>query len=673
MSEPVKNSERHLLPVELRADLAGRLHNLGKLKHWLMAVAEACQNSIDSIRDSGREGGLEVEIQRAADLLGKTDKNGSIENIIVRDDGDGFNAVNFTSFCTPDSLLKSKRGGKGIGRIACLQVFDRIQVASTYQDGEKWSLRELELKRVFPFLVATEPSEGGPGFATEVRLLGLRQEHSGNASSGLEKVAEWLAEHFLPALIDKPKWLRSFTVRDGTQKRDITRFIDSKAQWNEQFSIRNYSFHVVCYALPQVSTTDQVRLIAGGRVVHSNTVKIEHYVPHLATVSDDRAHILLVHSPFFDEHVNDARNGVSFSDEADQTLLGITAAEFRERLGTVFRTRLADRLAQSTKKMRLRVEEIVNKKAKHYRPLLLAYFESKEFLTLSHSARSEDILSSLDSFKRRDADNLRKESRRLARLASDAEGYRDNAEKLVASIDAHKKTVLAEYVVLRKLLLDRLEQIISARDDGKGHLEAEIHDLIFPRKTDTESQPGTDHQLWILDDRLESHRYLASDKPMDGIRGDRPDLLIALDHPGAFASDPFSSSAGYERIVLVEFKRALEDLANVKLEELPHRQMMRYGEAIENGKAMQLGSKRPIRVTPNSRFYLYAICDLTLNPKLLHRLRREDGFISSPTGDGAFAVMVEGRYYVEYIGLDKLLEDAKARNQAFFKKLGMEI
>ncbi len=477
---------------------------------------------------------------------------------------------------------------------------------------------------------------------------------------------------FSQPLIDKPKWLRSFTVRDGKQEWDITHFIESKAQWNEEFSIRNYGFRVVCYALPQQSSTDQVRLIAGGRVVHSNTEKIEHYVPHLATVSDDNAHILLVHSAFFDEHVNDARNGVSFSDDGDQALLGITAAEFRDRLSSVFRARLTDRLAHSTEKMRQRVEDVVSNEAKYYRPLLMAYFESKEFMTLSHSARSEEILSSLDSFKRRDADNLRKESKRLSRLAADAAEYRDTAEKLAAGIETHKKTVLAEYVVLRKLLLDRLERIIGARDDGKGHLEAEIHDLIFPRKADTESQPGTDHQLWILDERLESHRYLASDKPMDGIRGDRPDLLITLDHPGAFASDPFSPSAGYERIVLVEFKRALEDLANVKLEELPHRQMMSYAEDIENGKAVHFRSKRPIKVTSNCRFYLYAICDLTLNPNLLNRLKRHDDFLLSPTGNGAFAVKNEGRYYIEYIALDKLLEDAKARNQAFFSKLGIE-
>jgi hypothetical protein len=31
-----------------------------------------------------------------------------------------------------------------------------------------------------------------------------------------------------------------------------------------------------------------------------------------------------------------------------------------------------------------------------------------------------------------------------------------------------------------------------------------------------------------------------------------------------------------------------------------------------------------------------------------------------------------GRYYMEYISLPKLLDDAKARNRAFFRRLGLE-
>ena len=237
-------------------------------------------------------------------------------------------------------------------------------------------------------------------------------------------------------------------------------------------------------------------------------------------------------------------------------------------------------------------------------------------------------------------------------------------------MDVQKQVALAEYVSLRKIVLEHLEDLLNIRDNGKASLEKEVHNLIFPQKTYTESDPGTAHQLWIIDERLESHKYLASDKSMDGSKGDRPDLLIALDRPGAFASDPFSKSKGYERVVLVEFKRALEDLATASTDDLPHRQMMRYALQILEGKAVHLGTGRPIKVSADARFYLYGICEL---PKpMLERLERDEQFTLSPTGDGAFAVKNNGRYYLEYISLTKLLEDAQARNQAFFSRLGLE-
>jgi hypothetical protein len=157
---------------------------------------------------------------------------------------------------------------------------------------------------------------------------------------------------------------------------------------------------------------------------------------------------------------------------------------------------------------------------------------------------------------------------------------------------------------------------------------------------------------------------------MDGKRGNRPDILIALDRSGAFATDSATETQPYDRIVLVELKRALEDLATVSTDDLPHRQMTRYARQIEKEKAVHLKSKRPIKTTIDARFYLYSVCDLS--KPLLERLASDEGFILSPTGDGAFAVSSDGRYYMEYISLPKLLDDAKARNRAFFRRLGLE-
>lgn len=660
-----------LAPVPLRQELVGRLRNMGKLRHWQMAVAEAVHNALDSIADSGRSCGISVEIERGSDLA--TDGGGSrpVKAIVVRDDGVGFCDENFLSFCTPDSRQKEKGGGKGLGRLTCLQAFRCIRVHSVFKGADGWRERELVLQCESPVLQAKESASSATAFSTEVRLEELRPEFEAGATVGFDQLAEWLAEHFLPALVERPEGLASFALKEGKENVELTRLIEGASEWVQRFVVGRYEFRAVCYGVSSNGKGDMVRLVAGGRIVHANTRPLEFYLPHLASISQARPHLVLVYSSFFDEHVNDARNGVSFAEEGDGVLLGLTAPQFREACGGALKVSLGKALEKSVDEFKARISEVVGKEAPYYRPLLLGFFGSKEFTGLSTSSRDEEILGALDTYKRRDAMKLRQESRRLARARSGEgeEDYVESARKLADQIETQKKVALAEYVSLRKIILERLQQLLEIKDDGKAYREAAIHNLVFPQRADSESAPGTDHQLWILDERLESHNYLASDKAMDGKLGDRPDLLIALDRAGAFGSEPVSESRGYERLVLVEFKRALQDLAGVATDDLPHQQMMRYARQISDEKALHLGSGRPIKVAVDGRFYMYAICEMSA---ALLRLLEESGFTPSPAGNGAFWVTNRGRYYIEYISLPKLLEDAQARNVAFFKRLGLE-
>lgn len=669
MSTDAANDGVKLAPVQLRQDLTGRLRNITKLKSWQMAVAEAIQNAMDAIVDSGRSGRILIDVERMTDLAASGSGKQPVKTIIVRDNGAGFNDSNYLSFCTPDSLHKLKRGGKGLGRLTCLQAFQRIRISSIFKNGHGWRERNLVLQCETPQLLESEAPTEKAEFSTEVRLEELRSDFETGASVEFNHLAEWLAEHFLPALVERPKWLESLILKDGKDEVDLSRVIEGGAQWTQKFKIRDYTFRVVCYSVTSDSKKDMVRLVAGGRIVQANTKHLEFYLPHLASISKKEPHLVLIYSPFFDEHVNDARNGVSFEEEDGGVLLGVTAPEFREACATALKTNLGSHLEKAIEEFKSRIATVVSKEAPYYRPLLLGFFESKDFTKLSTSSKDEDILGALDSYKRRDAIKLKQESRRLARLKSEGDDYWESARKLASQIETQKKVALAEYVSLRKIVLERLEQLLEAKDDGKAYREAAIHNLVFPQRSDTESNPGIDHQLWILDERLESHTYLASDKPMDGGQGDRPDLLLTLDRPGVFGCEPFSKSRGYERMVLVEFKRALEPLEGVATDKLPHQQMIRYAGQILDEKALHLGSLRPIKTTADARFYMYAVCELS--DAFLKRLVQQ-GFTPSPTGDGAFWVTNQGRFYIEYISLPKLLEDAQARNLAFFRRLGLE-
>lgn len=654
----------------LPARILDRMRNLTRPKNWYMAVAEAMKNAMDSIEGSGRNGKIEVTLIRGSALLTEDGKAPPIRDVIVRDTGAGFHQRSFDSFRTPDSAHKAQRGGKGLGRLVCLQTFQWIEGTSVYQEGDVRLHREFRLQCSDPEISHRVQNPAPDNSGTEVRLMNLRDEYQSGTAFEFDRFVNWIAQHFLPALVDRPAWLTEIKLVDGEQSVDLMSKISGGALWAEEFTLKNYRFVTSCYSLDHDERGDQVRVVAGGRVVDANTRGIDHYLPHVESVCENDGHVLLIRSQYFDEHVNDARNGISFADEKeDLSLLSVTLTQFRNEVTSVLQKRLASRIKRSDDLLRARVRETVRKEAPNYRPLLEGYFESKEFSALTMGCRDEEVLTSIDVFKRRVAAGFKKESRRLAKLHAESDGYAEAAKQLADQIEAQKKVALAEYVSLRKIVLDRLSDLLNARGDGKAHREANIHNLIFPQRTDSQNSPDFEHQLWILDERLESNQYLASDRPLKGNKGDRPDILVALDTPSVFASHDGAKAKGYDRFSIVEFKRPLLDVATAATDDLPHRQMMRYARQIAEGKTVHAGTGRAIKATADARYYMYAICELPAS--LLERLQRDEDFTPSPSGEGAYSVK-NGKYYLEYISLDKLLEDAKARNAAFFRRLDLD-
>lgn len=62
--------------------------------------------------------------------------------------------------------------------------------------------------------------------------------------------------------------------------------------------------------------------------------------------------------------------------------------------------------------------------------------------------------------------------------------------------------------------------------EGKYPSEGTVHDIIFPRKGDSFATDLEDHNLWIIDERLNFTSFVSSDKPLDGGKSDRPDVLV---------------------------------------------------------------------------------------------------------------------------------------------------
>src|SRR5262249_24476783 len=156
--------------------------------------------------------------------------------------------------------------------------------------------------------------------------------------------------------------------------------------------------------------------------------------------------------------------------------------------------------------------------------------------------------------------------------------------------------------------------------------------------------------LWIIDERLAYHAYLASDKELRSVpvvtsdAKHRPDIII---FNSAFAFT--GHQAPYRSVIIVEFNQPpREDYAD---NEKPVIQVYDYVRRVRNGLAKDRAG-RPLNVGAQVPFYCYIICDIT--PKL--KMIAED-FDLTPTPDaqGYFDFNAKFSAYIEVISFDKLV------------------
>lgn len=119
----------------------------------------------------------------------------------------------------------------------------------------------------------------------------------------------------------------------------------------------------------------------------------------------------------------------------------------------------------------------------------------------------------------------------------------------------------------------------------------------------------------------------------------------------------------YQSVVIVEFKRPERNEYPAK-DENPVEQVLRYVRKIKEGTAKDKDGKT-INVG-SIPFYAYILCSLT--PRIKSIADNHD-FVKTPDNEGYFRYHQSAGCYIEIVSYDKVLNDAKKRNRAFFDRL----
>lgn len=683
---------------EFSINFPGRVNNfqLSSTKP-LIPLFEAIVNSINAIDERSQNEGKAVNGKITIRILRKgettlpfsnsaDDSQIDISGFEIVDNGCGFNEENLESFTESDSSHKMNIGGKGIGRFTWLKAFKKVEISSRFKEANKWKNRSFDFdisqKGILDHneVLSRNISEK-IDFETKVRLLDYRKEflkYLPKGKNDSSKVMHQIIQHCIVYFLNVH--CPSIHLIDGNTDYDLNKTFKEIYATDEKqatFQVEGEAFSILHVKIEskiyERELSNKFLLCANSRQVLSR--KTEKLIPDLNRAFYDHykfSYAGIIRGRYLDEFVNPAResfnipeNGSS-DDEENSTLTNeITMKKILEAAAEEVKKYLHKELFEVATKKKERIKDYIIKKAPRYRAILRYVPEKLECIKggLSENELDDALNKIKREFDHENEENLRKLVRDRIKGCITKNDYAQKEAELIERIAESNKSELAQYIIRRRITLDYFEHVLKLQSDDKFSKESEIHNLLYPMKTTSDRVPNEAHNLWLIDERLAYFSYIASDKPLDGKNGNRPDILM-LGNPAAFTDEDTMDKIS--SVVIIELKRPMRD--DYSETDNPIDQMIKYVRQIRNGRA-KMDDGRNILADEQTRFYLYAICDIT---RTLAEILEGRDFRHTADGMGYYSYNQNLNSYIEVLPFNKVYIDAMKRNKILFRKLGFE-
>ena len=529
----------------------------------LLPIYESIVNSIISLCKTEREEKkIEVIIERQQDKnkpLDLFDRHPEpIKNVTIIDNGEGFTESNFLSFKKPFSKVNKKYGCKGIGRFTILAMFERMDVVSIYQENGQW------YKRAFSFDAKHEIyndckiplADGAHNAQTKILLAECHNKQLlPYTAKNAEEIAKGIMEHcFIYYLSNNLPQINIQEVDSSGNVVSISvgNYFKLEAKDKEKnIKIRNEEFKLYVVKTEQVTTRkyNYVSLCANSRKVGGKRELAKYdslYAYPIAENGESKYLDIYVVSSYLDKHVNNQRTGFRIPESWDGSGfydLQETEISMEEIMKSIAEAvaELYEKYAFETKKRNIKeVKEYITKFAPQYRSFIyrndileamppnLSDEKKDEYLHKVAYQENRKIEEKIDQFIQLKEINDRQIS--------------DIIES-IKSRTAYNSDALADYVFRRKAILRLFAKMLDKKENGEYELEKMIHNLIFPMGLTNRELTYQYHNLWLLDDRFSTFRFIASDKSITSytqIKSAKEPDLVLIDKEKDLVGNPIS-------------------------------------------------------------------------------------------------------------------------------------
>ena len=673
--------------MSIQTNLAGRLRNTSlPYNHGLMPLFEAIINSIHSIEELNenfKKHLISVEINRSTqtslELDDAKENNDVIDSFTITDTGIGFNDDNFTSFKLLDTDHKALKGCRGVGRLLWLKAFNKVVIDSTYLLNGEYK------RRKFNFTVkngVSKPEEQAilqAKHKTSVSLIGLEKSYRTASPKTLKSIAKSILEHCMWYFV-REGGVPKIIVIDGNEKIDLDALYEDymhASAVSESIQIKDKIFEITHIKLrTSTNKNHTISLCAADRLVKEENItgKILGLSNKISDQNGEFIYACYLSSDYLTEKVRSERTGFNLEETTDGFFAKeeISLKDIRENLYPKISEFLAESLNTNIIAGKERLDSFISDKAPRYRPIISRIPEDQKYIDPNLTDKELDLHlhKQLYEVERNILD--RGHNILQPHFGENAEVYNNRVKEYLDAVSDIKKSDLANYLCHRRVIIDLLENAIRQKENGDYSTEDIIHKLIIPKGVESNELFVGDCNLWLIDEKLVFHDYLASDKsirsmPISGNNtGKEPDIIAlnVYDNPILMSE---SQNLPLASITVVELKRPMRNDATAGEDKDPIEQSISYLNRIRKGNA-KTANGRLIPNSDNIPGYCYVVADLTDTVK-----KRCEILNLTPTSDfmGYFGYNTNYKAYIEVISFDKLVDSAKKRNKAFFDKLGL--
>ncbi len=668
--------------------------------HRFQPLFEAIENAFNSIEErvlvepSFQEGRIEIRVQRVKqgtfDEIPRTALAPSeISGFSVIDNGIGFRPANWTAYQEVYTSYKKAKGGKGVGRLSYLQAFDHADVKSIYSHEGKCYCRRFKIVRTQGGTSGETNNEiEAQDNLTVLNLLSFNLRLRRKSPKTLDAIARQVAEHFFKrlsvgaqvAIYLKDEW-------DG-REIDLRKFCNEEMVLQKAevaIEIGSHTLqvtHTKCRM--RVADKHQAHLCADNRVVSSHPLGTSHLPAKGALTSGDNKYfyVAFVEGEVLDKEATQDRLGFTLSDKSehdsdDELQYGDNALpsieEIVSAVGTAAKEFLQADIDPLLEEHRKRIESFCRADV-IYLPLLKQRMDKLMLIpvNLPDADFEQAIWKIYHDWKSEVRQNFNQMAKTIRENVKDFRIYRESYREALRDLNQMAMHELAMYITDRRAVIDFLWDRLGASGNGKFQDEDAIHDIFFPRKETSMDIAWDESNLWLIDERLAFQQFAASDLPFRDQMADssslqRPDVSVlydrVFDQTFAFTDcdiTPFNS------VTLIEFKKP--ERKNYDEKENPVAQAVRYIKEMRDKKVFT-HSGHIFRISDNAPIHIHVICHI------VDELRGHVDIynpIATPDGEGLIIYLHQYKAYIQISSFEKLIADARKRNEGFFRKLGID-